>query len=60
MQEWVKKVQTELTNKKYEVGPVDGVFGYLTQSAVKQFQKDNSLVEDGVAGRITRAKLFPK
>jgi len=60
MQEWVKKIQTELTNKKYECGPVDGVYGYLTQSAVKSFQKDNALVEDGVAGRITRTKLFPK
>jgi len=60
MQEWVKKIQTHLSEKKYEVGPVDGVFGFLTQSAVKQFQKDNHLVEDGVAGRITRSKLFPK
>jgi len=60
MVEWVKKIQTELTNKKYECGPVDGIFGYLTQSAVKSFQKDNSLVVDGVCGRVTRTKLLPK
>jgi len=58
MQEWVKKIQTELTKRKHDCGEVDGIFGYLTQSAVKEFQKQNDLVVDGIAGRVTRAKLF--
>jgi len=60
MQEWVKKIQTELIKRKYSCGDVgaDGVYGYLTQSAVKSFQKDNNLVVDGIAGKVTRSKLF--
>jgi len=39
----VRSVQTALTEKGYTVGPVDGVMGLQTQTALKQFQTDNGL-----------------
>lgn len=38
--------------------PVDGDFGSNTQSAVKQFQKDNGLVQDGIVGSKTWSALI--
>jgi hypothetical protein len=37
---------------------VDGAYGGLTQRAVRRFQKDNWLVEDGEAGPCTQNALF--
>lgn len=42
----------------YDPGPVDGVDGPKTRAAVKQFQGDNGLTVDGIAGPNTRKKLF--
>lgn len=39
---------------------VDGIFGILTEAAVKKFQKENSLKEDGIVGPATWTKLFGK
>jgi hypothetical protein len=38
---------------------VDGFFGEKTKSRVIEFQRDNGLEQDGVAGDITLAKLHP-
>lgn len=35
----------------------DGIFGPLTEEAVKEFQKENSLTVDGIVGTNTWAKL---
>lgn len=35
----------------------DGIFGELTEEAVKEFQKTNGLVADGIVGDRTRAKI---
>jgi len=43
---------------KYDVGPVDGVFGPKTEAAVKAFQTDQGLVVDGIVGRNTWKALF--
>lgn len=37
----------------------DGVFGHVTASAVKDFQRENGLKADGIVGPATLAKLIP-
>lgn len=37
----------------------DGIFGKLTEDAVKAFQKKNGLTADGIVGPATLAKLVP-
>ena len=50
--EYVKKAQTLLKAMGYDLGPcgIDGDFGTATQKAVKAFQKDWGLKEDGIVG----------
>lgn len=52
---WVTVAQTELINKGYNCGTsgADGIFGANTEKAVKAFQKDSGLKEDGIIGRET-------
>ena len=52
----VKQIQTALAALGYKV-TVDGNFGNQTATAVKAFQKKNSLATDGVVGPVTWAKL---
>ena len=56
----VKKLQTALIEAGYDVGStgVDGSFGSKTLAAVKQYQKDNGLTVDGIAGKNTLGKLY--
>ena len=42
----------------YDPGPVDGVKGPKTETAIKNYQGDNGLTVDGIAGPKTRKKLF--
>ena len=51
--EEVKKIQTKLKNWGYYSGSVDGVYGWQTENAVKNFQRKNGLKVDGVAGTQT-------
>ena len=44
--------------KRNICGLPDGVFGPKTETGVKQYQKDNKLTRDGVAGDKTKTKLF--
>ena len=55
----VKKVQTALQRKGYDVGPtgVDGKYGPRTEAAVRKFQTDNNLQVDGIVGPDTRNAL---
>lgn len=46
----VRELQTKLQSLGYNVGPIDGIFGPLTERAVRQFQKDNRLKVDGIVG----------
>jgi peptidoglycan hydrolase-like protein with peptidoglycan-binding domain len=41
-----------------ELGKADGIFGEKTDGAVRYFQLRNKLVQDGVIGQKTWAKLF--
>lgn len=53
----VKNIQRRLSDWGYYNGAVDGMYGYLTYSAVQNFQAKNGLTVDGIAGPQTLAAL---
>jgi lipoprotein-anchoring transpeptidase ErfK/SrfK len=53
----VVEVQTYLRDAGYYVGPIDGIPGAATTSAIQAFQKVNGLYGDGVVGPKTLAAL---
>ena len=55
--EQLKKVQTVLKNQGMYKGKIDGIFGKLTNSAVKQFQQKNGLPATGTIDAATEAKI---
>jgi hypothetical protein len=54
----VKAIQTRLQELGYESGEADGIFGDLTETAVRAFQADQGLLTDGKVGPKTWAVLF--
>ncbi|MBQ8537679.1 MAG: peptidoglycan-binding protein [Clostridia bacterium] len=56
----VLKMQKALIALGYSTGGSDGKFGSTTLAAVRQFQKDNKLTVDGIAGLNTLNKLYGK
>lgn len=55
----VRNIQTRLTQLDLYRGPVDGLFGGGTESALKVFQRNQGLTQDGCAGPETWSRLFP-
>ncbi len=53
----IKEVQTRLKKWGYYTGNVDGINGPKTIAAVKSFQKKYGLVQDGIVGPLTAAKM---
>ena len=53
-------IQNRLTALGYNCGKVDGIVGDRTIAAIRAFQRDNKLSQDGIAGPKTKAKLFSK
>lgn len=53
----VKSVQEILHQLGYKPGPVDGIFGDKTESAVVKFQEEHSLYSDGIVGPNTWSML---
>jgi len=43
----ISRVQAGLTQLGYDSGPVDGVMGSRTRSAIKKYQSDHKLLVDG-------------
>ena len=53
----IERVQTTLMDNGYEIGSVDGVMGPRTQSAIKEYQKDNDLEQTGSLDDATRDRM---
>ena len=49
----VRDLQEALKALGHDPGPVDGVFGVRTESAVRAFQQARGIAIDGVVGRVT-------
>jgi peptidoglycan hydrolase-like protein with peptidoglycan-binding domain len=56
----VRQLQRRLRSDGYYAGPVDGLYGPRTVTAVQQFQRANGLVADGVAGPQTMSAASPR
>jgi len=53
----VRRAQKRLTLGGFDIGGVDGIFGANTESAVKRFQRDQGLSEDGIVGPRTWERI---
>jgi peptidoglycan hydrolase-like protein with peptidoglycan-binding domain len=53
----VRRAQKRLTLGGWDTGGVDGIFGASTEAAVKRFQHDQGLTQDGIVGPQTWAKI---
>jgi len=53
----VKEVQTALAALEYYTGPIDGIYGPSTTSAIEAFQKDAGITVDGKYGPQTHDAL---
>jgi peptidoglycan hydrolase-like protein with peptidoglycan-binding domain len=53
----VKNLQAQLRAAGFYYGNTTGIFGPITEAAVKRFQKAYQLNPDGIVGSITAAKL---
>lgn len=53
----VSELQYFLKTKGYFNAKVTGVFGRLTEEAVKQYQKDNTITPTGIVGWLTRTTM---
>ena len=56
----VRILQRRLRRLGTEPGPIDGLYGPLTQGAVERFQQRHGLAVDGIVGRQTRRSLFSR
>ena len=53
----VSELQHLLLNNGFNSGPIDGIFGSMTHTAVIGFQRSRNLVQDGVVGIMTWTAL---
>jgi peptidoglycan hydrolase-like protein with peptidoglycan-binding domain len=53
----VRRAQKRLTLGGWDTGGVDGIFGSGTESAVKRFQHDQGITQDGIVGPQTWARI---
>ena len=55
----VKLAQKRLIMRFYDPGPIDSLFGAKTEKAVKRYQGDRLISNDGIVGPTTWARLDP-
>ncbi|MTI70791.1 MAG: LysM peptidoglycan-binding domain-containing protein [Firmicutes bacterium] len=55
----VMEIQALFKKIGYDPGPIDSIFGQLTERALINFQRDNLLIPDGIIGPKTYKKLEP-
>ncbi len=55
--EVVRQLQMDLEQLGCDPGPVDGIFGPLTEAAVRRFQREQGITADGMVGPVTRQYL---
>ncbi|MHA6845733.1 lytic murein transglycosylase [Ralstonia syzygii] len=53
----IKQLQQRLADKGYDPGTIDGLIGDRTQTAIRAYQKDQHLPQDGYASRSLLARL---
>ncbi len=46
----VQEIQQALADQGFDPGPIDGIYGPLTEAAVKSFQMSKGLAADGIVG----------
>jgi Putative peptidoglycan binding domain len=56
----VRELQLRLRRRGHRPGPIDGMFGPLTEASVERFQRARGLKVDGVVGPRTRAQLLAR
>ena len=49
----VRDLQAALKALGHDPGPIDGVFGATTESAVRAFQQQRGIAVDGIVGRVS-------
>lgn len=54
----VEKIQSKLKEENFYPGPIDGIYGGGTESAVKRFQRQYDLTVDGMVGTETWQLMF--
>lgn len=54
----VMQLQKDLNYLGYSAGQVDGIYGWQTTQAVKNFQRNNGLKVDGITGRQTAMAII--
>jgi peptidoglycan hydrolase-like protein with peptidoglycan-binding domain len=55
--ELIASLQSVLAESGHSPGPVDGIFGEMTEAAVRDFQASNGLIVDGIVGAQTKAAI---
>ncbi|MDZ7695029.1 MAG: peptidoglycan-binding domain-containing protein [Balneolaceae bacterium] len=58
MGEEVNCIQRQLQEQNHYRGPIDGIYGGGTETAVRAFQRSEDLAIDGIVGPNTWQELF--